>query len=66
VAWYDLPSLYAARRDHFLRRNDGYLFKNYGQIFAQYFWRVKDEVAHPIWPVVKDNAPACDDPVQKP
>lgn len=54
VAWYDLPALYAARRDHFLRRNDGYVYKSYGQIFAQYFLRAKDPVAHPVWPVKQD------------
>jgi fatty acid desaturase len=54
VAWYDLPALYAARRDHFLRRNEGYVYKTYGQIFARYFLRAKDPVAHPIWPVKQD------------
>jgi len=54
VAWYNLPALYAARRDHFLRRNDGYVYKSYGQIFASYFLRAKDPVAHPIWPVMAD------------
>ena len=66
VAWYDLPALYAARRDHFLRRNDGYMFKTYGQIFARYFLRAKDPVAHPIWPVSKDIAATGDAPQLKP
>jgi fatty acid desaturase len=55
VAWYDLPALYAARRDHFLRRNDGYRYASYAEVFARYFWRAKDPVAHPIWPVNKDS-----------
>jgi fatty acid desaturase len=55
VAWYDLPALYAARRAHFLRRNDGYLYRNYAEVFARYLWRAKDPVAHPIWPVVQQN-----------
>jgi len=53
VAWYDLPALYAGRRDHFLRRNDGYRYRNYAEVFARYFWRSKDPVPHPIWPVDK-------------
>lgn len=56
VAWYDLPRLYAGKRDHFLRRNDGYMYKTYGEVFARYFWRAKDPVAHPIFPVAKDGA----------
>ncbi len=55
VAWYDLPALYAARRAHFLRRNEGYRYKNYTEVFARYFLRAKDPVAHPIWPVRKDG-----------
>ena len=50
VAWYDLPALYASRKDHYLRRNDGYRFASYAQILRQYFWRAKDPVPHPLWP----------------
>lgn len=49
VAWYDLPALYAARRDTYLARNDGYLFRSYAEVFARYFLRAKDPVAHPLW-----------------
>lgn len=55
VAWYDLPALYAARKDHFQRRNDGYVYRSYGQIMRQYLWRAKDPVIHPIWPVNKSG-----------
>lgn len=55
VAWYDLPALYAARKDHFQRRNDGYVYRSYGQILRQYLWRAKDPVMHPIWPVNKSG-----------
>ncbi|MDZ7906755.1 MAG: fatty acid desaturase [Cypionkella sp.] len=55
VAWYDLPKLYKSKRDHYLRRNDGYRYKNYAEVFARYFWRAKDPVPHPIFPVVKDR-----------
>jgi len=50
VAWYRLPGLYAARRAHYRRRNDGYVYRSYGQIFRDYLWRSKDPVAHPLWP----------------
>lgn len=58
VAWYDLPSLYAQRRDHFLRRNEGYRYRSYAEVFRRYFFAAKDPVAHPIWPVVKDGKDA--------
>lgn len=60
VAWYDLPRLYAARRAHYLRRNDGYRYKSYAEIFARYFWRAKDPVPHPIFPVAKDRCHDAD------
>ncbi len=49
VAWYKLPALYRARRDHYLRRNGGYLYPSYAAILRQYLWRAKDPVAHPLW-----------------
>ena len=48
--WYRLPALYAARRDHYLRRNDGYVYRSYAQIFRDHLWRTKDPVPHPLWP----------------
>ena len=56
VPWYELPALYASRREHYLRRNQAYVYRNYGQIFRQYFWHAKDPVPHPIWPVRHDAA----------
>jgi fatty acid desaturase len=53
--WYRLPGIYAARGDHYRRRNDGYVFETYGQIFRRYLFRAKDPVAHPIWPVRKSD-----------
>jgi fatty acid desaturase len=50
VPWYQLPALYAARRDHYLRRNDGYVYRSYAEIFRSHFWRAKDPVPHPLWP----------------
>lgn len=55
VPWYRLPALYAARRDHFLRRNDGYVYRSYAQIFRRHLLRAKDPVPHPVWPVKKDG-----------
>lgn len=57
VPWYDLPRLYAAKRDHYLRRNDGYVFATYAEIFRKYLFRAKDPVPHPVWPVKKSDAP---------
>lgn len=55
VAWYDLPALYQARKDHFQRRNEGYVYRSYGQIMRHYLWRAKDPVPHPVWPVNKSD-----------
>ena len=59
VAWYELPALYADRRAHFLRRNDGYVYASYGQIFRQYFLHAKDPVPHPAFPL--KNTDLADD-----
>ena len=56
VPWYRLPALYAARRAHFLRRNDAYVYANYLEIFRRYLLRAKDPVPHPIRPVKKQPA----------
>ncbi|MFN4153117.1 MAG: fatty acid desaturase [Paracoccaceae bacterium] len=48
VPWYRLPALYAANRDHYLRRNEGYTYRSYAQIFARHFLRAKDPVPHPL------------------
>jgi fatty acid desaturase len=53
VAWYRLPALYAEKRDYYLRRNDAYVYKNYLEIFRLYFFKAKDDLPHPIWPVRK-------------
>lgn len=51
VPWYRLPGMYAARRDHYLRRNEGYLYRSYVDIIRRYLFRAKDPVPHPIFPV---------------
>ncbi|MBQ2260069.1 MAG: fatty acid desaturase [Loktanella sp.] len=50
VPWYQLPALYAAHKDHYLRRNGGYRFASYADLFRHYFWRAKDPVPHPLRP----------------
>ncbi len=56
VAWYKLPGLYAARKEHYQRRNEAYVYRNYTEIFRRYLFAAKDPVPHPIWPVYKGDA----------
>jgi len=48
VAWYELPRLYAARKSHYLGKNEGYRYASYGEVFRRYFFRAKDPVPHPL------------------
>jgi fatty acid desaturase len=57
VPWYRLPGLYAARKAHYLRRNEGYVYANYLEIFRKYLTKAKDPVPHPVWPVDKGGVP---------
>ncbi len=50
VPWYRLPGLYAANRDHYLRRNESYLYGSYLDIFRAHLFRAKDPVPHPLMP----------------
>lgn len=50
VPWYRLPRLYAANREHYLRRNDGYLYRSYLEVFRAHFFSAKDPVPHPLMP----------------
>lgn len=49
LAWYKIPSHYRARRDYYLRRNDGYSFRSYAEVMRRYFLKTKDPVAHPLY-----------------
>ncbi|WP_374372511.1 fatty acid desaturase [Tabrizicola sp.] len=60
VAWYELPAMYAARKEHYQRRNEAYVYPSYTEIFRRYLFSAKDPVPHPIWPVYK-GAVASDD-----
>ena len=57
AAWYKLPGIYAAKREHYLRRNEDYVYRSYSQIFRLFLFRAKDPVPHPIWPM----KPAAED-----
>lgn len=56
VPWYRLPAVYAANRDHYLRRNDGYVYRSYLDIFRAHLFRAKDPVPHPLMPEGPDRA----------
>ncbi len=58
VAWYRLPALYRANREHYMRRNEGYVFRDYREVFRQFLFHAKDPVPHPVWPVRKTDAGA--------
>ncbi|MEM6897536.1 MAG: fatty acid desaturase [Pseudomonadota bacterium] len=49
VPWYALPAQFRARRERYLKLNDGYRFASYGEVFARYLTRAKDPVPHPLW-----------------
>lgn len=57
VPWYRLPALYTRRKAHYQRRNAGYVYASYGEIFRRYFFKAKDPVPHPVWPVRKSEKP---------
>ncbi|MCF1708841.1 fatty acid desaturase [Tabrizicola sp. J26] len=64
VPWYRLPAMYAANRDHYLRRNEGYRYVGYGEVFRRYFLKAKDPVPHPIWPVQRNAMPPQDERIR--
>lgn len=49
VPWYELPSVYEANKDRYLKANDGYVYHSYRDIFRKYLFRSKDPVAHPLY-----------------
>ncbi len=55
AAWYKIPALYAAKKDHYLRRNQSYVFSSYAEVFRRYLVKPKDPVSHPCWPVRKNG-----------
>ena len=41
LAWYRLPAEYRARREEWLRRNDGYAYRSYAEVFRRYLLRAR-------------------------
>jgi fatty acid desaturase len=48
VAWYQLPRLFRARREAWLKENNGYVFPNYFAMLKAYAFRAKEPVVHPV------------------
>jgi fatty acid desaturase len=47
LAWYKIPALYRAERDHVIAENGGYTMKGYGEIFRRYFLKAKEPISYP-------------------
>ena len=62
--WYDLPRLFAEKRDFWVSYNKGYVFPNYGALFRAYAFRQKEWVDHPTLHTEPDLALrfACETP----
>ena len=48
LPWFELPRAFRQSRAEILDRNNHYIYRSYGQIFRRYFFRSKDQVAHPL------------------
>jgi len=48
AAWYDLPRLYAERREYWQALNHGYVFPNYWALWRRWGVIPKEPVAHPV------------------
>lgn len=48
IAWYRLPSYYRENKDRLLHENCGYLIKGYHRLFADFAFKPKEPVAHPL------------------
>ncbi|MBM7069235.1 fatty acid desaturase [Actibacterium sp. 188UL27-1] len=57
AAWYELPGIYAAGKDRFLRMNDGYIYRSYAEVVGRYLFRSKDPVPHPLMPADTTRQP---------
>lgn len=51
VAWYMLPQLYRENKASYHTCNEGYVYASYAQVFWRYFFKAKDPVPHPHWPL---------------
>ncbi|MET0170320.1 MAG: fatty acid desaturase [Aliihoeflea sp.] len=48
VPWYELPRLFRARREEWVRMNGGYVFPTYLALFRAFALTQKEAVAHPV------------------
>lgn len=48
VPWYRLPAIFRARREEWLKANDGYYYPNYIALFRDFAFRPKQPVVHPV------------------
>jgi fatty acid desaturase len=48
VAWYDLPRQFRARREEWLKMNDGYVYPGYLALLTHYAFLPKEPVVHPV------------------
>ncbi len=48
VAWYELPRLFAERREQWIAMNNGYVFPGYAALLWRYALKQKEPVVHPV------------------
>ncbi|MCO6391970.1 fatty acid desaturase [Aliihoeflea aestuarii] len=48
VPWYELPRLFRARREEWMRMNAGYVFPSYFALFRAFALTQKEAVVHPV------------------
>jgi len=48
AAWYDLPALFRARREEWLKMNAGYAYPGYLALLRDHAFRAKEPVTHPV------------------
>jgi fatty acid desaturase len=48
VPWYELPRLFRARREEWVRMNGGYVFPNYLALFRAFALKPKEPIVHPV------------------
>ena len=62
IPWYKLPRIFKDNKRRYLALNESYYFKSYLDVFTNYFFVIKDPVAHPYYAkpseAYKDNKKA--------
>ena len=59
VAWYKLPGIYQAYRDHWSEMSGGYVYRGYWPLFRAYAMRAKEPVVHPVLGARETAAPSA-------